>query len=215
MMSSGEEVVIDLLNVPLKPLGKREIQQLEIALIIGTLYRPEVLELIRDPAERATWMDSLAVAAAAFARHKAGVPVTQIAEELGRSEHSIRNHINEKTKAGKLVAETYEKLKRGELRLVVPFIKAPAAQPSEEFKVLRDELEKLKEEKRSLEERVRSLQQELETKLRELESLRGEVRAKEEELEKLRSRLGSVVGEVKTIKELAERVINTVGEVLK
>lgn len=59
MMSSGEEVVIDLSNVPLKPLGKREIQQLEIALIIGTLYRPEVLELIRDPAERATWMDSV------------------------------------------------------------------------------------------------------------------------------------------------------------
>ena len=41
-MGSSEEVV-DLSNVPLKPLGKREIQQLEIALITGTLYRPEVL----------------------------------------------------------------------------------------------------------------------------------------------------------------------------
>jgi len=78
-------------------------------------------------------MDSLAVVA--FARYKASIPVTQIADELGRSEHSIRNHINEKTKAGKPVAETYEKLRRGELKLVVPFIRAPIAPPSEEIKL--------------------------------------------------------------------------------
>jgi predicted transcriptional regulator len=48
----GEEIVIDFSNIPLKPLGKSEIQKLEMALIIGTLYRPEVLELIRDPTER-------------------------------------------------------------------------------------------------------------------------------------------------------------------
>lgn len=207
-MSGSEEVVVDLSNVPLKPLGKREIQQLEVALIIGTLYRPEVLELIRDPAERATWMDSLAVAAAAFARHKAGIPVTQIADELGRSENSIRNHLNEKTKAGKLVAETYEKLRRGELKLVVPFIRAPVAPPFEEVRALREELEKLREERRALEERVKSLQQ-------ELEALQSEVRAKGEELERFRAKLGSIVNEVKTIKELALRIVDAAERVLK
>jgi len=151
----SEELVIDFSNIPLKPLGKSEIQRLEMALIIGTLYRPEVLELIRDPAERATWMDSLAIAAAAFARYKAGMSVSQIAEELGRSEATIRNHLSEKTKAGKLVSETYEKLRRSELKLVIPFIKAPVAPPSEEVKVLREEVEKLKESKKALEEKLK------------------------------------------------------------
>jgi len=49
-------------------------------------------------------MDSLAVVAA-FARYKAGIPVTQVADELGMSEHSIRNHVNEKTKAGKPITK--------------------------------------------------------------------------------------------------------------
>jgi probable regulatory domain-containing protein len=111
----SEELVIDFSNISLKLLGKSEIQRLGMALIIGTLYRPEVLELIRDPTERATWMDSLAIAAAASARYKAGMSVSQIAEELGRSEATIKNHLSEKTKAGKLVSETYEKLKRSEL----------------------------------------------------------------------------------------------------
>lgn len=59
-----EEVVIDLSNVSLK---------LEMALIVGTLYRPEILELIKDPVERSTWVDSLAVTAASLARSRAGI----------------------------------------------------------------------------------------------------------------------------------------------
>jgi len=211
----SEEVIIDFSTVPLKPLGKSEIQRLEMALIIGTLYRPEVLELIRDPTERATWMDSLAIAAAAFARYKAGIPVSQIAEELGRSEVSIRNHLSEKTKAGKLVAETYEKIRRNELKLVIPFIKAPIATPSEEVKVLREEVEKLKESKKVLEEKLKSVQQELEIKVREVETLKNEVKSKSEEVEKLKLKLNELLGQIKDIKDLALRIVDTLDKLLK
>ncbi|MEL9998324.1 MAG: helix-turn-helix domain-containing protein [Sulfolobales archaeon] len=197
----SEELVIDFSNIPLKPLGKSEIQRLEMALIIGTLYRPEVLELIRDPTERATWMDSLAIAAAAFARYKAGMSVSQIAEELGRSEATIRNHLSEKTKAGKLVSETYEKLRRSELKLVIPFIKAPVAPPSEEVKVLREEVEKLKESKKVLEEKLKQVQQELEVKTKEVETLQ--------------SKLNELVSQVKDVKDLALRIVDTVDKLLK
>jgi probable regulatory domain-containing protein len=196
-----EELIIDFSNIPLKPLGKSEIQRLEMALIIGTLYRSEVLELIRDPTERATWMDSLAIAAAAFARYKAGMSVSQIAEELGRSEATIRNHLSEKTKAGKLVSETYEKLRRSELKLVIPFIKAPVAPPSEEVKVLREEVEKLKESKKVLEEKLKQIQQELEVKTKEVETLQ--------------SKLNELVSQVKDVKDLALRIVDTVDKLLK
>ncbi|RLI30434.1 MAG: transcriptional regulator, partial [Candidatus Hecatellales archaeon] len=76
-------------EVPLSPVGKEEIHRLESALLVGTLFRPEVLEELRDPTERLTWVDSLAVAAAALAREKAKMPVSRIAEELGRSEATI------------------------------------------------------------------------------------------------------------------------------
>ncbi len=197
----SEELVIDFSNIPLKPLGKSEIQRLEMALIIGTLYRPEVLELIRDPTERATWMDSLAIAAATFARYKAGMSVSQIAEELGRSEATIRNHLSEKTKAGKLVSETYEKLRRSELKLVIPFIKAPVAPPLEEVKVLREEVEKLKESKKALEEKLKQVQQELEVKTKEVETLQ--------------SKLNELVSQVKDVKDLALRIVDTVDKLLK
>jgi probable regulatory domain-containing protein len=197
----SEELVIDFSNIPLKPLGKSEIQRLEMVLIIGTLYRPEVLELIRDPTERATWMDSLAIAAAAFARYKAGMSVPQIAEELGRSEATIRNHLSEKTKAGKLVSETYEKLRRSELKLVIPFIKAPVAPPSEEVKVLREEVEKLKESKKALEEKLKQIQQELEVKTKEIETLQ--------------LKLNELVSQVKDVKDLALRIVDTVDKLLK
>jgi probable regulatory domain-containing protein len=197
----SEELIIDFSNIPLKPLGKSEIQRLEMALIIGTLYRPEVLELIRDPTERATWMDSLAIAAAAFARYKAGMPVSQIAEELGRSEATIRNHLSEKTKAGRLVNETYEKLRRNELKLVIPFIKASVAPPSEEVKVLREEVEKLKESKKVLEEKLKQIQQELEIKTKEVETLQ--------------SKLNELVTQVKDIKDLALKIVDMVDKLLK
>jgi Predicted transcriptional regulators len=184
----SEEIYIDLTNVPLKPIGKKEISQLEIALIIGTLYRPEVLELIRDPVERSTWIDSLAVAAAAFARYKAGLTTSEIAEELGRSETTIRSHLNQKTKAGKLIAETYDKIKKGELKLVVPFIKAPVARAEDELKALNTEIGRLREQIRALEHQVNELKQE-NTKLRTLLS------EKDNELENIRKELENLIKE--------------------
>jgi probable regulatory domain-containing protein len=194
MCVSESELVIDLSSIPLKPIGKREIQQLEMALIIGTLYRPEVLDLIRDPVERSTWIDSLAVAAAAFARYKAGVPVSEIAEELGRSEVTIRGHLNQKTKAGKLVAETYEKIKRGELKIVVPFVTAPQQITALEVEKTQLEIEKLREEKRVLEERSKML---------------------EEELGKMRSKLSELTSQIKRIRELTVELANIVNKLLE
>lgn len=98
-------------EVPLKPLGKEEIRKLELALILTTLTRPDVIEKIRSAEDKLTWLDSLVIAAAALARDKAGYPVSVIAEELGRSEITIRDHLAGKTEAGKLVLESYEILR--------------------------------------------------------------------------------------------------------
>lgn len=189
---SMEEIIVDLSNIPLKPIGKREISQLEMALIIGTLYRPEIIELIRDPVERSTWVDSLAVAAKAYARMKAGLTVGQIAEELGRSEAAIRGHLTMKTKAGKLVHETYEKLRKGELKLVAPFIKAPAAGYEDQVKALEEMLEKHKERIKELESalsecsKYKDAVQALEAKVKELQD---QVKRRSEEIQGVRSRL--------------------------
>ena len=217
----SEEVIIDFSNVPLKPLGKKEISQLEMALIIGTLYRPEILELIRDPVERSTWMDSLAIAAAAFARHKAGLTASQIAEELGRSETTIRSHLNQKTKAGKLVAETYEKIRKGELKLVVPFVKAPVATVQEEIAALRAELEKLKEQNRALHEKIEELERSkaeltsaLNEKLAELNALKAELEKALSEKDQLSNKLSEVLNVLRKIKEQITSLSNSIDEAL-
>ncbi len=198
-----EELEIDLSHVPLRPTSKREIQQLEMALIIGTLYRPEVIELIRDPMERATWVDSLAVAAAALARYKAGYSIREIAEELGRSETMIRAHLHGKTKAGKLVLETYEKLARGELKLVVPFKGVHlTVEEYEELKGAKERVEELERRVKELEERIKALEEEnrrlkkqlegclppekVEERVREVQEMLREL---EEENERLRKEL--------------------------
>jgi len=202
-----DEVVIDLSNIPVKPLGKKEISQLEMALIIGTLYRPEILELIRDPVERSTWVDSLAVAAGAYARMKAGMPVSQIAEELGRSEQTIRSHLNLKTKAGKLVHETYEKLKKGELKLLVPFIKAPVAGSEERVKVLEDELNKYREKVKELESRVNTLVE----AVNRYEEENKELRAK---IEKLNHEISEKESYINTLKTLLIDIETKIRDVL-
>lgn len=216
----SEEAYIDLSNVPLKPIGKKEIAQLEMALIIGTLYRPEVLELIRDPVERSTWMDSLAVAAAAFARNKAGLTTSQISEELGRSEISIRSHLNQKTKAGKLVAETYEKLRKGELRLIVPFIRTPVAGIEEQLEALRKELEKYREHVKALEQQLENLKHEnedIKTKLTgkeaELEALRREHENLVKERDEVVKRLNTLIEEVKRVKQTLSEIVSTLDKI--
>ncbi|MEB3774210.1 MAG: transcriptional regulator [Desulfurococcales archaeon] len=144
-------VEIDLSHVPVKPVGAKEVRELEIALIIGTMFRPDVIEEVMEPKEFTTWLDSLAVAAGALAREKAGYTISRIAEELGRTETTIRNHLQGKTKAGKLVRETYDMLKTGKLKLALPL---PAGR---EIERLRSENERLKTVIREVREQLISL----------------------------------------------------------
>ncbi|MCE4624692.1 MAG: transcriptional regulator [Desulfurococcales archaeon] len=161
---TGETIKLDFEKIPVKPTGAKEIRELEIALIIGTLFREDVVHEILEPREFTTWVDSLAVAAGALAREKAGYPISKIAEELGRTETTIRNHLQGKTKAGQLVRETYEKLVRGELKIALPVCKP-------------EELEKVKEY-----DALKAKVEELESKVRELEKKLEEARGKAKEL---------------------------------
>ena len=108
--------------VPLKPVGREEVRKLELALILGSLFRKDVIEKALNSTDKVTWLDSLIIAAGALARDRAGYTLARIAEELGRSETTIRNHLAGKTEAGKIVKETYEELVRskGELKLESP-----------------------------------------------------------------------------------------------
>jgi len=150
-------------EVPVKPVSKREIKQLEAVLIIGTLFRPDVLQAALSKEEFLTWVDSLAVAAAALAMEKAGYTVSQIAEELGRTEATIRRHLRGETKAGKLVRETYEMLVRGELKMAVPIVSPEAEEElkklQEQVKQLEEELKKLRAENAEIREKLTSLEE--------------------------------------------------------
>ena len=208
-----EKIEIDLSAIPVKPTSRRELQQLETALIIGTLYRPEVIELIKDPVERATWVDSLAVAAAALAREKMGLTVSQIAEEIGRSETMVRAHLQGKTKAGKLVKETYEKLVRGELKLAVPF--GGIQLSLEEYNKLKESHERLKE----LERETQELRKELERMQKALERCVDESKVKQLEniISELEKENASLRGELKKLKEDLEKkdvVLSKIKELL-
>ena len=91
------------------------------------------------------------MAASALAREKAGKSVTQIAEELGRAECTIRSHLTGKTKAGKLVRETYERFLREGVKIELPEI-AEISIAEKEVKELREENEKLKSKVKELKE---------------------------------------------------------------
>ncbi len=194
-----EKITIDLSHIPLRPTSKKEIQQLEMALIIATLYSPEVIELIKDPIERATWVDSLAVAAAALARYKAGYSIRQIADEVGRSETMIRAHLNGKTKAGKLVLQTYEKLKRGELKIVVPFLRVPKT-------MVEADLQAMREEKKKFEEELKRTKEELENLKRQYEDLKNKYDQLMHEKQELEEKLNTFTEALKKIKEIIENI---------
>ncbi len=134
-----------MLNISFNPSGRQEIHQLETLLLVGSLFRPEVLESLKGPTDRLTWVDSLAVAAGALARSKAGMPVSQIAEELGRSEASIREHLKGSSKAGKLVNETYELLKSGKLDPFAVLTDDRTLTIKKQLQKIRDELNELLE----------------------------------------------------------------------
>ncbi len=146
------------LEIPLKPLSKKDIHKLEVALIVATLLREDVFQKIKESTERLTWIDSLAVAAGALARSRAGMTAERIADDLGRTEATIRRHLSGKTEAGKLVQETFERFSREGVKIEFPSVL------SEGVRTFKKELE---EEKRRREE---------------LEALLGKVREKVKEL---------------------------------
>jgi len=144
-------------EVPLKPIGREEIHKLESALLVGTLFRSEVLEALKNPEERLTWVNSLAVAAGALAREKAGMSVPEIAEDLGRSETTIRNHLTGKTKAGKLVKETYDRFVREGVKIEI----IEAEKLSKELEEERKKREKLEKKLNMVKETLNDLIQKI------------------------------------------------------
>ena len=169
------------IEVPLRPMGREDIPKLEAVLLIGTVSRSDVIEKMRsaDPRDRITWIDSLAVAAGALAREKAGMTVPRIADELGRGEQTIRSHLTGKTEAGKLVRETYEMLLKGEK--VLPFLvkeaEAVSAPSAEEIEKLKTELEEERKAKAELQSKLEQLQNKLDNAVRSLESLLNQLKA--------------------------------------
>ncbi len=149
-------------EIPLKPLTKEEIRKLELALILGTITRPDVLDKIRNAEDKLTWLDSLIVAAGALARDRAGMPIEAIAEELGRSPTTIRNHLAGKTEAGRLVKETYDMLMKAGGKLQVPIVSAA------EVEQFRKRVEELEQQLKDLRERVEKARVKLEEVLKEL-----------------------------------------------
>lgn len=160
-------------EVPLSPIGRDEIHKLEVALLIGTLLNPEFIELMRSSEERLTWVDSLAVAAAALARERARMSIPKIAEELGRSEATIRNHLTKKTKAGQLVWQTYEKFVKEGVKLDVERL---FGGPSAEVAQLKAENEELKKRLEDAQNKVRELSRKLDLVKTELQRLLEELK---------------------------------------
>lgn len=227
------------IEIPLNPIGRQEIHQLESILLFATLFRPEVIELIKDPAERLTWVDSLAVAAGAIAREKAGMTTSEIARELGRTEQTIRKHLKEESKAGRLVRETYELIKQGKLNDLIKTIESiergglKDMVAKEEYERLMSEHEQVETERLRKEldrlkvelEKVRRENKELERELAQAKVRLMEIRALESEREKLmqeKEELAKKVEELEPykikfeeLKEKIEKLKEEIGKLLK
>ncbi|MEM3157101.1 MAG: transcriptional regulator [Nitrososphaerota archaeon] len=165
-------------EISLTPIGREQIHKLESALLIASIFSPSVLSELQNPTERLTWIDSLAVAAAAVAREKAKMSVSQIAEELGRTEATIRNHLQGKTRAGQIIRETYSRfLKEGVKIPISPeLFKIKQSYLMEENKTM--EIESLKLEIESLKKQI----QENQVKIKEYEELINRLRTNIERL---------------------------------
>lgn len=153
-------------EISLAPVGREQIHKLETVLLIGSIMRPDVLEELRNPEERLTWVDSLAVAAAALAREKAKMPISQIAEELGRTEATIRNHLQGKTKAGQIVRETYEKIVREGVKIPLPELAT-----TEELQRLKNNLEEERRKMQEIQNALKEIHTILSQALNQLEKL--------------------------------------------
>ena len=159
-------------EIPLSPMGREDIHKLEYALLVGTLFRPEVLEELRNPSERLTWIDSLAVAASALAREKAKMPLSKIAEELGRTEATIRNHLQGKTKAGELVLKTYEKFVKEGVKIEIPVAKEIPVEAEEKLKEVEGKLKEAENRLKSTEEELKEAKE----KIKDFEEKIGKVK---------------------------------------
>ncbi len=168
-------------EIPVRPIGREEIHKLETALLIGTLLRKDVLDEIRESEERITWIDSLAVAAGALARERAGMSVSEIADDLGRSEGTIRNHLGRRTKAGKLVRETYERIVREGFKLTLP------------EELVGKRYEELEEKVKELEKKAEELTRKYKEERDKREELEGRLSKIREELEEIRAQLTNVI----------------------
>ncbi|RMF31533.1 MAG: transcriptional regulator [Candidatus Nitrosothermus koennekii] len=154
----------------LSPTGREEIHKLEYTLLINSIFREDVLEALRDPKERVTWIDSLAVAAAALAREKAKMTVSEIADELGRTTATIRNHLQGKTKAGQIVIDTYNKFVKEGVKLHLEDL-ININQFKTRLEEMEKELEKEKARREVLEKTIDEMKQKLKEMIDKLESL--------------------------------------------
>ncbi len=150
VLSGTITIDVDFSHISVRPTSRKETRELEIALIIGTLFRPEIIKTVTEPREFTTWIDSLAIAAGALAREKAGYSVGKIAEELGRTEATIRRHLSGETKAGQLVKETYEMLVRGKLKLEIP----AAVISKDEIEKTKREIDELRSELKLIRDKI-------------------------------------------------------------
>lgn len=157
-------------DISLSPTGREEIHKLEYTLLINSIFREDVLEALRDPKERVTWIDSLAVAAAALAREKAKMTVSEIADELGRTTSTIRNHLQGKTKAGQIVIETYNKFVKEGVKLHLEDL-LNINQFKAKIEEVEKELEKEKARREVLEKTIDEMKHGLKELLDKLESL--------------------------------------------
>ena len=190
----GEERV----EVTLSPMTRREIHQLETALLIGTLLRPDVIEAIKSAEERLTWIDSLAVAAGALAREKAKMTVSEIADDLGRTEHTIRNHLAGKTKAGKLVLETYQRFLKEGVKIDVSAVAPVAVDATKEIEQLKAVLNKK-------DEQLKQLQAKLEDLEKSKDTLEGQVKSLEEKLKAAAEKAVQLAAAASELKQLLEK----------
>lgn len=90
------------MSVPLKTIEREDIRKLETALLLTALYSKEIIDTIEEEKERITSINSLYIAAA-FAREKAGIPTSKIADKIGITEDTIRRHLRGETKARQLI----------------------------------------------------------------------------------------------------------------
>ncbi|MEM2267282.1 MAG: transcriptional regulator, partial [Nitrososphaerota archaeon] len=89
--------------------------------------------------------------------------ITQIAEDIGRSEATIRNHLTGKTKAGQLIRQTYERFLREGIKIEIPSTK--------ELEELKRKLEEEKKKIEILENTLKDVKESLKQLMEKLEKV--------------------------------------------